>query len=97
MSRPWRGGRSARLGLALVLLSLAGLGTLFGLRVYAIHKAAQRVQVLREKQSLLQAEIHALQLAVKDAEKPEVVERMGREVLRWGYPDEELVIIIRRR
>lgn len=97
MSRPWRAGWGARLGLALVLLGLLGLATLFGLRTYAIHRLQGRVWALREKQVSLQTEIQELQLAVKNAEKPENVERMAREVLRWGYPDEELVILIRRR
>lgn len=97
MSRPWRGGLGAKLILALVLLGLGGLGTLFGLRAYALHKAQRNVWRLREEQAALQAEIQALQLAVREAEKPETVERMAREVLRWGYPDEELVILIRRR
>ncbi|MFN3346236.1 MAG: hypothetical protein ACK42E_00255 [Candidatus Bipolaricaulaceae bacterium] len=97
MSRLWRAGRAAKLSLALVFLGLLGLGALFGLRAYAIHKAQLRVWTLREKQASLQKEIQELQLALREAEKPETVERMAREVLRWGYPDEELVILIRRR
>ncbi len=97
MSRPWRAGQGAKLGLAVALVVVLGLGALFGLRLYAIQKAQERVWTLREKQASLQAEILELQQAVKDAEKPETVERLAREVLRWGYPEEELVILIRRR
>ncbi|MEN3009914.1 MAG: hypothetical protein ABDI20_02850 [Candidatus Bipolaricaulaceae bacterium] len=97
MSRPWRAGWGARLGLALLLLALAGLGAVFGLRVHALHQARARVWALRAAHAALQEEIQRLQWELREAERPEAVERQARELLRWGYPDEELVILIRRR
>jgi len=99
MSRPWRNGRPASLwvGVALLVLILCGAGIIFGLRARAISIAAQDVQRLREEQGKLQAEIEKLRLELAQAATPKVVEQKAREILRWVYPDEELVILIRRR
>ncbi len=99
MSRPWRNGRPASLwlGLALLVFILFGVGIVFGLRARAIAVAAQDVQRLREEQGKLQREIEKLRLELSQAATPNVVEQKAREVLRWVYPDEELVILIRRR
>ena len=99
MSHPWRNGRPASLGLGLALLVfiLFGAGIVFGLRARAIAVAAQDVQRLREEQTKLWTEIEKLRLELSQAATPNVVEQKAREVLRWVYPDEELVILIRRR
>lgn len=99
MSRPWRSGQPHRswMGLALLFLVLAGIGTVFGLRVYALTKTAEEVRKLREEQTKLWSEIEALRAELGRAGTPKVVEQKAREVLRWAYPEEELVILIRRR
>jgi cell division protein FtsB len=99
MSRPWRNGRPASfwVGLALLFLLLSGVGTVFGLRARAIALTAHEVQKLREEQAKVQAEIEKLRFELAQAATPKVVEQKAREVLRWVYPDEELVILIRRR
>lgn len=99
MNRPWRDGRSARFWawLALAVLFLAGIGTIFGLRIRAIAIASGEVRALREKQSELWAEIEKLKMELQHAGDPKVVEEEAREILRWAYPDEDLVILIRKR
>lgn len=99
MNRPWRSGPAARpwVGLALAVIFLAGVGTVFALRARAIATAAREVQALREEQNRLWAEIERLKAEIRRAEDPKVVEEKAREILRWAYPDEELVILIRRR
>lgn len=99
MSRPWRNGHPASLwvGLALLVLILLGTGIIFGLRARAIAIAAQDVQRLRAEQTKLLTEIEKLRLELSQAATPKVVEQKAREVLRWVYPDEELVILILRR
>ena len=99
MSRPWRNGRPASLwvGLALLFLILLGVGTVFGLRARAIVLTEREVQGLRTEQAKLWAEIEKLRVELAQAATPKVVEQKAREILRWVYPDEELVILIRRR
>lgn len=97
MSRPWRAGLGARLGLILVFAALSAIGALFALRAQAIQRAAERVWALRAEESALREENQKLHTELEDMGKPAVVERLAREILRWGYPDEELVILIRRR
>lgn len=99
MSRPWRNGRPASfwVGLALLLLILFGVGTVFGLRARAIALTAREVESLRKEQAKVWAEIEKLRLELAQAATPKVVEQKAREILRWVYPDEELVILIRRR
>ncbi len=99
MSRPWRSGHAARpwAWLALLALFLAGVSTVFALRARAIATAAREVQALREEQNRLWAEIERLKGEIGRADDPKVVEQKAREILRWAYPDEEIVILIRRR
>ena len=99
MNRRWRSGRSAKFWtwLVLGLVLLAGVSTLFGLRLRAIAIAAGEVQSLREKQNQLWADIEELQAAIRQASDLKVIEVKAREILRFAYPDEELVILIRKR
>ncbi|MCS7240286.1 MAG: hypothetical protein NZ651_03460 [Candidatus Bipolaricaulota bacterium] len=99
MSRRWRSGQAGKPWTWLIIgaILLAGIGAIFGLRVWAISTTAREVRNLREKQNELWAEIEALKGAIQQAATPGVVEQKAREVLRWAYPDEELVILIRRR
>lgn len=99
MNRRWRNGQSAKFWtwLALGLLILAGIGALFGLRLRAIAIAAGEVQSLREKQNQLWRDIGELQASIRQATDPKVIEEKAREILRFAYPDEELVILIRKR
>lgn len=99
MSRRWRSGWDARPWVYFLLsaLVLAGVGTIFALRMWAISTTAHEVQSLRAKQNELWTEIETLRADLQQAATPKVVEQKAREVLRWAYPDEELVILIRRR
>ncbi|MGB9757003.1 MAG: FtsB family cell division protein [Candidatus Bipolaricaulaceae bacterium] len=99
MSRPWRNGQPAKFWarLALTILVLAGIGAIFGLRIRAIAVTSNEVRALREKQSALWVEIEKLNAELKKADDPKVVEEKAREILRWAYPDEDLVILIRKR
>lgn len=99
MNRPWRSGHAVRIGLwvALAVLILGAISAIFALRAQAIAVAAREVKALREEQNKLWAEIENLKSEIKRAEDPKVVEKKAREVLHWAYPDEELVILIRRR
>ncbi len=99
MSRPWRAGPPVRLGVALFLcvVLLGGVGALFGLRARAIARTAREIQALREEQNRLWAHIEELRAELARAADREVVEQKAREILRWAYPDEELVLLIRRR
>lgn len=99
MSRPWRPGQPEGLrlwvGLGLAFLVLAGLGTLFGLRLHAIHVAEAELLALKARESSVLQEINELQGELLRSGLPEVIEDKAREVLHWGYPEEELVILIR--
>jgi cell division protein FtsB len=80
-----------------VFALLAGIGMIFGLRLHAIALTAHEVQTLKKEQNRLWAEIDLLRAHIKEAGTPAVIERKAREILRWGYPDEEMVILIRKR
>jgi len=99
MNRRWRSGQSAKFWtwLALGFLILAGIGTLFGLRLRAIAIAASEVRNLREEQNQLWTDIEGLQASIQRARDPKVIEEKAREILRFAYPDEDLVILIRKR
>lgn len=99
MNRRWPSGRAARVwgGLALLLAVLGGIGAVFGLRLADIAATSREVQRLRQEQNRLWREIEGLRGEIREASTPAAIERMAREVLRWGYPDEEIVILLRRR
>lgn len=99
MNRPWRDGQPAKFWawLALAILFLAGIGAIFGLRIKAIAVTSNEVRILRERQSELWAEIEKLKMELQKADDPKVVEEKAREILRWAYPDEDLVILVRKR
>lgn len=98
MNRPWLAGLSGRLVVGLIFGALLlGVGVIFGLRARAIAIAAREVQALREQKNLLAANAERLQAELARAGDPEVVEQKAREILRWAYPEEDLVILIHRR
>lgn len=97
MPRQWRRGLDRRylpLGLAVVIV--LGLGWVFGTRVYAIRQAEAELRAFRAQEAALHAEIAVLRRKLAEASLPQVVEREARQKLRWGFPDEERIIIVRR-
>lgn len=97
MSRPWPAGPSVRLVTGLFGVLLLGAGVILGLRARAIAIAAREVRALWEQKNLVSEKVERLQAELARAGDPKVVEEKAREILRWAYPDEELVILIRRR
>jgi len=91
-SDPWRRYLSAGLAVAVVL----GLGFVFGARVYAIRRAEADLRALRTQQEAYTEDILDLRRRLAEAGLPHVVEREARTKLRWGFPDEERIVILRR-
>ncbi|MCX7750186.1 MAG: hypothetical protein N2320_01255 [Candidatus Bipolaricaulota bacterium] len=75
---------------------ILGLGWVFGSRLWAIHRAGAELRALRAREGWLTAEIGALRRRLAEANLPAVVEREARVRLRWGFPDEERIVILRR-
>lgn len=97
MLRRWRAGRGRRRApLILALVGALGVGWVFGSRVLAIHRTGGELRGLRAREERLTAEIGALRRKLAEAGLPEVVEREARRKLRWGFPDEERIVILRR-
>lgn len=97
MPRPWRRGPArGHLLLGLAVVIVVALGWVFGTRLYAIWQAAADLRALRAEEEALHAEIGALQRKLAASSLPEVVEREARHRLRWGFPNEERIVILRR-
>lgn len=97
MLRRWRRGPArGYLPLALAVVTILGLGWVFGTRVFAIRDAAADVRALRARDQAVHAEIAALRQKLVEAPLPQVVEREARQRLHWGFPDEERIVIVRR-
>lgn len=98
MSRPWRAGQARKhwVWLGLSAFILAGVATPFVLRALEINRVAKELWALRAEQNRLCTEIEELKAELEKADDPKTVEMKAREILRWAYPDEELVIIRRR-
>jgi len=91
-SEPWR--RYVAIGLATAVV--LGLGWVFGARLYAIHRARSDLRVLGARAETLHTESLELRRRLAEAGLPHVVEREARTKLRWGFPDEERIVILRR-
>lgn len=91
-SDPWRRYLSLGLAVAVVL----GLGWVFGTRVYAIRRTEADLRALRTQEEALNKEILDLRRRLAEVSLPHVVEREARLKLRWGFPDEERIVILRR-
>lgn len=97
MLRRWRAGRGrGRVPLILALVGALGLGWVFGSRVLAIHRTGAELRELRAREERLTAEIGALRRRLAEASLPAVVEQEARVRLRWGFPDEERIVILGR-
>ncbi len=97
MLRPWRpGGARRRAPLALAAAVVLGLGWVFGERTLAIRRTSAELVALREREQRVVAEIQGLRQRLAEAALPAVVEHEARVKLRWGYPDEERIVILRR-
>ncbi len=103
MSRRWPVGRAAPAAswkravlAALVALAVGGLGWLYGTRFLAMHRLAREVAVLAGQASHLAQENQRMEGELAHIDEPSTVERLARESLGWGYPDEVLVILERR-
>jgi hypothetical protein len=73
-----------------------GIGWVFGTRIYAIRRAEADLRDLRAREGALHQEILDLRRALAEASLPEVVAREARVKLRWGFPDEERIVILRK-
>ena len=97
MPRPWRPGLDRRhASLALLVAAVVGLGRVFGTRFLAIRGAEADLRSLRAREDALHEEIVTLQRSLVEADRPQVVEREARARLRWGFPNEERIVILRR-
>ncbi len=97
MLRRWRAGRGRRhVPLILALIGALGLGWVFGSRVLAIHRTGVELRALASREERLVVEIGDLRRRLAEAGLPAVVEREARRKLRWGFPDEERIVILRR-
>lgn len=88
--------RRRYLPLALAVVTILGLGWVFGTRIYAIRRAEADLRAFRAQEQALHAEIGALRRTLAEVALPQVVEREARHRLRWGFPDEERIVIVRR-
>ncbi len=97
MPRQWRRGPDRRyFFIGLVLAVILGLGWVFGTRIHAIQETRADLLVLQEREGALHGAILALRQKLAEARLPDVVEREARAKLRWGFPDEERIVIVRR-
>ncbi len=98
MPRPWPRGPGSRryLPFGLVLVGFVAIGWVFGTRVHAIRQVEAELRAFRAQETRLHDEIEALRRRLAEATLPQVVEREARQQLRWGFPDEERIIIMRR-
>lgn len=97
MLRPWRCGPArnpAHLVLAAVVV--LSVGWVFGTRFLAIWRTAAELGGLYAHEERVTEEIQDLRRRLLEATLPAVVEREARRKLRWGYPDEERIVILRR-
>lgn len=85
--------RAVALAVGLVLLTLAWV---FGTRLYAIVQVQREVAALAGRQAQERGRIAELQQVLAQADRPQVIEREARLKLRWGYPDEERIILLGR-
>lgn len=97
MRRPWRCGPARnRAPLAVAAVVVLSLGWVFGTRSLAIWRTAAELAQLRAGEQRVAEEIQCLQRRLSEAALPAVVEREARSKLRWGYPNEERIVILRR-
>lgn len=97
MPRPWQPGRGRRsLLLGLAAVTILGVGWTFGTRLFAIRNARAELSRLVQQEEELDAEIAALRHKLAVANLPAVVEQEARRRLRWGFPDEERIVLIGR-
>lgn len=82
--------------LILALVGALGLGWVFGSRVLAIHRTGAELRALAAREERLAVEIGDLRRRLAEAGHPAVVEREARRKLRWGFPDEERIVILGR-
>ncbi len=97
MPRPWQRGRGRRyLPLGLVVATILGVGWVFGTRVVDICDARAELHLLGLQEEQAHEEILALRRKLADATLPHVVEQEARRQLRWGFPNEERIVLIWR-
>ncbi len=97
MPRPWQRGPGRRyLPLALVALAVLGLGWIFGSRIYLIQATKAELHRLQAQQAAIHEDVFSLRRELAAAALSPVIEREARLRLRWGFPDEERIVILRR-
>ncbi len=97
MPRPWQPGRGRRyLVLGLTVVTVLGVGWAFGTRVLTIRDVRMDLIRLTREEARVHEEISTLRLKLAAAGTPQAVEEEARRQLRWGFPDEERIVLIRR-
>jgi len=102
MNPLWRGGQrtersnppARKVAVVAGVLIVGGLGWLYGSTLAELLSLRVEVAALHKRESELAHTRDHLQDKLESAEEPEVVEEMARQVLGWGYEDEELVILV---
>ncbi len=102
MNHQWRGGRRAersrpavRKWMALAgVLVVGGLGWLYGSKIAELISVTAHVQSLQQEETALLRQRAQLRESLEVVDEPEVVEAEARRVLRWGYENEELLILV---